>query len=164
MWGFDTHLAGVWEVEGTGVIAPEGRNDAVYNWDVRIQFANGVKMTFKPGGDHTRFVGTEGWVGISRGGLRAEPQSLLRSKIGPDEVHLVESRSHGGNFVEAVKARTDAVSNIDDAVRSDIISQVSDIAIRTGRKIRWDPLKEQILGDEEASRKLARPLRTPWRL
>ena len=162
VWGYDTHLAGVWEVEGTGLIATEGRNDAVYNWDVKFRFANGVKMTFKPGGNYTQFTGTEGWVGISRGGLRAEPASLLRSKIGPGDVHLVQSRSHGGNFAQAVRTRTTPVSHIDDAVRSDIISHVSDIAIRVGRTIKWDPLKEEIVGDDEAARMLSRPMRSPW--
>jgi len=163
-WGFDTHLAGTLEVEGTGVIPTQGRNDVVYNWDVRIRFANGVKMRFRPGGDHTRFIGTEGWVGISRGGIWAEPQSLLRSAIRPDEVHLVESRGHKGNFIEGVRTRTTPVSNIDDAVRSDIISHLGDIAIRLGRKITWDPVKEEIIGDDQASRMLIRPMREPWHL
>ena len=165
VWGWDTHLAGNWEVEGTGFIPTEGRNDVVCNWDVRIRFANGVKMTFKPGGNYTKFVGTEGWIGISRGGIQAEPKSLLKERIGPNDVHLpVSRRGHGGNFADAVRTRVTPVSNIDDAVRSDIISHVSDIAIRMGRTIVWDPVKEQIVGDEAASRMLRRPLRSPWRL
>jgi ribosomal protein S28E/S33 len=56
------------------------------------------------------------------------------------------------------------VDDIDDAVRSDLVSQVSDIAIRTGRKITWDPVKEEILGDPDASRMVSRALRPPWRL
>ena len=164
VWGYDTHLAGAWEVEGTAFIPPDGRNNVVMQWDVRIRFANGVKMTFKPGGDHTRFIGTEGWIGISRGGLTAEPKSLLETKLGPNDVRLIDSRSHGGNFIEAVKTRAAPVSNIDDAVHSDIISHVSDIAIRTGRKITWDPAKEEIVGDPDASRMLTRAMREPWRL
>ena len=164
VWGYDTHLAGRWEVEGTGFIDPQGRNDAVCRWDVRLRFENGVRMTFRPGGDYTQFTGTRGWVGISRGRLAAEPASLLKETIGPGMVHLQESRSHGGNFAEAVRTRRDPVANIEDAVHSDTISHVSDIAIRLGRKVVWDPRAERFVGDEEANRRMTRAMREPWRL
>jgi predicted dehydrogenase len=164
VWGYDTHLTGPWEVEGTAFIPTEGRNNVVMRWDVRIQFANGVKMTFRPGGDHTRFIGTKGWVGISRGGLTAEPKSLLTVKLGPNEQHLIESPNHGGNFIDSVRTRQAPVSNIDDAVHSDIISHISDIAIRSRRKIVWDPAKEEIIGDLQATRRLNRATREPWHL
>ncbi len=164
VWGYDTHLTGPWEVEGTATIPYEGRNNVVMKWDVHVEFANGVKMDFRPGGNYTQFTGTEGWVGISRSGIKAEPESLLQVKLKPDDVHLVETRHHGGNFVEAVKSRTPAVSNVEDAVHSDVISHVSEIAIRSGRKITWDPAREKIVGDEEASRRLTRAWREPWHL
>ncbi len=164
VWGYDTHLAGPWEVEGTATIPPQGRNSVVMKWDVDFRFGNGVKMKFRPGGDYTEFKGTEGWVGISRGGIKAEPASLLQLKLGPDDVHLQESRNQGGNFLEAVKSRRDPVSNIEDAVHSDAISHVSDIAIRCGRKLVWDPIKEEFLGDDEANRRLSRAHRPPWTL
>jgi predicted dehydrogenase len=162
VWGYDTHLAGKWEVEGTAHIPYEGRNNVVMRWDVDIRFENGVTMKFRPGGDYTQFTGTEGWIGISRGGIKAEPASLLEVKLKPDGVRLQESRNQAGNFLDAVRRRSDPVSNIEDAVHSDNISQISDIAIRSGRKIVWDPVNEEILGDEQASRRLTRAYRAPW--
>ena len=47
---------------------------------------------------------------------------------------------------------------------SDTITQLSMIAIGTGRKILWDPRKEVILGDPAASQLLTRALRAPWHL
>jgi len=164
VWGYDTHLAGKWAVEGTSTIPEKGRNNVVMKWDVDIGFENGVKMKFLPGPNYTQFTGTEGWIGISRGGIKADPPSLLDIKLGPDDVHLPQSGNHGGNFLEAVKTRQDPVSNIEDAVHSDIISHVSDLAIRCGRKIVWDPVAEEIIGDEQASRMLTRAYREPWRL
>lgn len=32
------------------------------------------------------------------------------------------------------------------------------------RKIRWDPEKQEIVGDDEAAKMLSRPLRAPWSL
>ncbi len=163
-WGYDTHKTGLWEVEGSATIPPTGRNSVVMKWDVDFRFENGVKMKFIPGGNYTQFTGTEGWIGISRGGIKADPPSLLEIKLRPDDVHLPVSGNHGGNFLQSIREGHDAVSNIDDAVRSDIISHISDIAIRSQRTITWDPVAEEIVGDEEASRRLTRAYRAPWRL
>jgi hypothetical protein len=162
VWGYDIHKAGICEVEGKGEIPTEGLYDTVINWDMRFRFANGLDLHFTPGGDHTRFIGTKGWVGISRGYLKAEPESLLKLQLKPEDTHLVDSRNHGQNFIDACKTRQTPVSHIDGAVYSDLISLLSDIAVRTGRKIRWDWTAEKILGDPEATRMLSRAYRAPW--
>jgi hypothetical protein len=152
------------EYAGTGTIPTEGLFDTVTNWDVRCKYANGVTMTFKDGPDSTKFISTEGWVKISRGGIDAHPKSLLKSVIGPDEIHLIDSKCQKRNFVDCIKTRAETISPIDSAVRSDTISQLSDIAIRTRRKIKWDPKKEVIIGDQDSVRMLSRPMRSPWHL
>ncbi len=164
VWGCDADIAGPMTVEGTGIIPTEGLYDTVYHWDMKIEMAGGVKMTFKPGGDSTKFIGTEGWVRIWRGGIDAEPKSLLTSKIGPNDVHLVESNNHYQNFIDAVKSRKPPVSTLEDAVRSDLISQLCNIAVRVKRKITWDPKQGTIVGDAEAARLMHRDMRAPWSL
>ncbi len=164
VWGSDSDLAGPMTVEGTGVIPTEGLYNTVYHWDVKVQMADGVKMTLKPGGDSTKFIGPDGWIDIRRSGIDAEPKSLLQSKLGPNDVHLLTSAAQDQNFIDSIKSRKQAVSPLADAVRSDNISQLCDIAVRTGRKITWDPKKEEIVGDAEASKMLSRPMRAPWTL
>jgi hypothetical protein len=56
------------------------------------------------------------------------------------------------------------VSPLEAAIRSDTISHLSDIVVRTGRSLRWDPEREEILDDAVATRMLTRPLRAPYRL
>jgi hypothetical protein len=63
-----------------------------------------------------------------------------------------------------VKSRSETVCPIDAAVQADIVCHLSDITIRTGRKIKWDPVKEEIVNDAEASRRLTRSMRSPWHL
>ena len=121
-------------------------------------------MTFKPGGDSTKFIGSDGWVRIWRDGIDAEPKSLLSSKIGPNDVHLLKSDNHYQNFIDAVKSRQPPVSPLDQAVRSDTISHLCDIAVRTRRQITWDPKKATIVGDEEAAKMMHRDMRSPWTL
>ena len=48
--------------------------------------------------------------------------------------------------------------------RSATVCHLGNIAIRTGRKLTWDPAKEQIVGDKEAAAMLSRPYRKPWEL
>jgi len=152
------------EYEGTGRIPTEGLFDTVVDWDVRGRYASGAEFTLKTGSDLTTFVGTEGWVAAGRGRqtLAAQPASLLQVKIKPDETHLLPENNHYANFLNCVLSRRTPASNIDSAVQSDFISHLSDITIRTGRKIRWDPEKETIVGDDSAARMMQRTLRAPW--
>jgi predicted dehydrogenase len=164
VWGFDQDLAGPWSVEGTGKVPATGLYDTVYDWDMKLAFADGVTMTFKPGRDSTKFIGTEGWIRIYRESWDAEPKSLLKEAAGPKDAHLSKSANHYQNFIDGVKSRRAPVSTLTDAVRSDLISHLCDIAVRLDRKLTWDPKKEEILGDSEAAAMLHRPMRAPWTL
>ena len=153
------------DCEGTGVIPTEGLYDTVTTWDLNLTYANGVPLKFIGGGeDSTKFWGSEGFIDIRRSGLTTEPKSLASEVIGPAEIRLPRYGNHSQNLIDAVKTRRPAASNIESAVRSDIISHLGDIAVRTARKIRWDPAKETIVGDEAARRMMHRPMRSPWRL
>lgn len=178
-WGNNTDDTAPVEYEGTGVFPKDGLYDTATDWDIRCLYANGVKMRFmsnrvaKPIVEKyhrhfvshgTTFIGTTGWVSVDRVGIYADPPSLLTSIIAADEIHLYESNNHYKNFVDCIKSRAVTVSGAEAAVQSDIISQLSDIAIRTGRKIKWNPQKEIIIGDEDASRFLMRSMRSPWHL
>lgn len=151
------------EFEGTGRFG-KGLFDTPFDWDIRGRFANGASFHFTPGGDRAAIVGEKGKVHISRGGLSTEPAALKAEKIGPDEIRLYESSSHMGNFIDGVRSRRRTVAPAEVAVLSDSITQLSMIAIWTGRKIRWDARREVILNDAGASQLLTRALRTPWHL
>jgi len=151
------------EFEGTGRFGT-GLFDAPFDWDIRGRFANGATFRFTPGGDRATIRGETGAVHISRGGLATEPASLKAEKIGPDEIRLYESPNHMGNFVDCVRRRGRTVAPADVAVLSDSITQLSMIAMWTGRKIRWDARREVIVNDAGASQLLTRALRAPWHL
>jgi hypothetical protein len=172
--------------EGTGKFPTEGLFNCAYAWDLRCTYEDGLILHFMdnqtyrnfPDGPHPSlgrrgvndvhnaaiFVGTEGWVAIAYEKVVTHPASLLDSVIGPNEKHLPRSDSHQLGWIEAIKAHKDPVSPIESAVRSDLVSQLSDICIRTGRQIRWDPVKETIVGDHAARKMMSRPMRKPWGL
>lgn len=168
VWVSDADTLGPFAVEGTGNIPTEGLYDVVYNWDMKLHFANGLEATFKqsgvdkPGADSTRFIGSEGWIDVRRHSIDAEPKSLVASSIGPESILHDSSALHCQRFIESVKSRKPPVNSVADAVRSDTISHLCDIAVRTQRKITWDPKLATIVGDEEAAERMHREMRAPW--
>jgi hypothetical protein len=183
-WGNGSDDTGPVEIEGTGTIPEDGLCDTPVNWRVRHLYANTVTM-FHMDVSHTLkefpqftagasalqipgcgilFIGTDGWVIVSRGGIAAEPKWLLQETFDADEIHLPVSNHHKRNFLECVRTRRETICPVETAVRSDTICHLDDIAIRLGRKLRWDPKKEQFINDDEANRLLRRPMRSPWTL
>jgi predicted dehydrogenase len=166
-WGNDADHTGPVEVEGTGEFPPEGLYDCATAWDMTLKYANGVVVRFVDKGKYRQgvlFEGTKGRVFVARGVLEAEPQSLLQERIGPAERHFTISTDHWGDFLDCVRTRQTPVSSIESAVRTDTVCHLCDIAMRLGRKLRWDPAAEEFVGDAEASRKLTRSWRSPWHL
>jgi hypothetical protein len=180
-WGLDMDHTSPVFYEGKGEIPEGGLFDTVDNWDVKCRYANGVTLRFmcdrvakdvpglmddprkRPFLDHgTTFWGDGGWVSVSRGFLYASPKELQKTRIREDEKPVIRSSSQGGNFVESIRTRRPTINPLDSAIRSDTISHLSDIAIRLGRAVHWDPAKERIIDDREATGRLDRPLRQPW--
>ena len=177
LWGGGKDLTGPVELEGTGTFPSDGFCDTATGWRIVFKYASGVILNYAGGpqpekwrqrygpDDHgIGFEGDEGWVHVNRGRIAAHPKSLLESVITPNETNLYKSNHHVRNFLDCVKNRSQTVCPIDVAVRADIVCQLSDIAIRTRRRIKWDPENEVIIGDEEASRMLTRSMRSPWHL
>jgi len=166
-WGHGTDHTGPVEVEGTATFPEGGLADCAVRWKVRLKYADGVTMIYTDNKQNKQgvvFQGTEGWVSVRRGHIDAHSKSLLTAKIGPGEIHLPRSPGHLRNFLDCVKTRKRTISPVDVAVRSDTISHLTDICTRMKRRIRWDPNREEIIDDAEASRMLTRCMREPWHL
>ena len=82
----------------------------------------------------------------------------------PNDVHLYESRSHHGNFLDCIRTRRDPVSNVDAGFAATVMTIVSDITTRLERKLTWDWSTEQFVDDAVANSMLRRPMRSPWTL
>jgi myo-inositol 2-dehydrogenase / D-chiro-inositol 1-dehydrogenase len=67
-------------------------------------------------------------------------------------------------FTEAVKTRQPAGGNAEAARRVGMIYHLANVAFRTGRKLQFDPVKEEIVGDDQANRLVNQPTRAPWRI
>jgi predicted dehydrogenase len=168
LWGMDEMATPV-EIEASGVFpSNDGLCNNPLNWDATLKYANGVTMSFTSDGHlnwhGVRYEGEKGWVHVDRSQIRAEPASLLQEKIGPGEIHLHYSDNHSGDLIKAVKTRGRTVSNIEVAVKSDITCHLTYIAVCLGRKLRWNPEKEEFINDPEANARMSRVMRSPWHL
>ena len=183
-WGMGTELTSPVEIEGKGVWprVEDGLYDTVESYRFVCRYAEGFSMIvsdaqqFPEGRDGVLFTkgwqwnmgvlfeGSEGWVHVNRGGISARPKSLLTSVIGPDEIHLYKSDDHKENFLDCVRSRSQPIAPAEVGHRSIMIGHLGLIAIKMGRKLRWDPVDERFINDSEADRLLSRPMRSPWHL
>jgi len=177
LWGAGTDNKAPVEYEGKGRIPTKGLYNTISDWDVRCRFANGLRLHFmntktarpvveayRPFNQHgTTFHGSEGWVSVDRSKILAGDPALLKSEPGEKELRLYKSDNHSRNFIDCIKSRGETVSPFESAFQSYIISHMSDLSIRFGRKIVWDLDKEKIRNDEEAAPRIHRKIRPPWK-
>lgn len=191
-WGADLFSQPI-EIEGRGTFYAEGACDTATVWNINLKFGTGVTMKYVgvPNGSNrglptcdtwpqadewksryrrisshgTAFEGTEGWVHIDRDGINLQPENLIDENLDSFKIKLTKSTDHVGNFLDCIRSRAETVCHIDEAVRSDSLCHITEIAIRLNRKVIWDPRQERFLGDEEANLRLrARKMRPPWHL
>jgi predicted dehydrogenase len=172
-WGMGTDLTGPVEIEGAGRTVTEGLWDTIYQYRFECRYAEGFTMIVTDTGPKQDrggrrvgviFEGTGGMVHVYRGGIEARPRSLLKSTMGPNEIHLYKSDNHKGNFLDCVKSRRQTAAPAETAHRSISIGHLGLIAMKLGRKLGWDPAAERFVNDAEADRLLGRPMRSPWRI
>jgi predicted dehydrogenase len=174
-WSLGLDYSGPVEIEGSGDFPRSGVWNSPTNFDITEKYAEGLTMIITsrkqyPLGDDwgawtgLKWMGQDGWICITRGGMDASPKSLLNEVIGPNETHLFRSPGHHRNFLDCVKSRQATVTPCEIAHRSATPGHLGQIAMLTGRKIRFNPKTEEIIGDPAASRLLGNSMRSPWHL
>jgi len=164
-WGMGAERCGPLAVEGRAQFPADGLWDVHGAFGIDYLYAGGVRLNCSnrhPNG--VRFEGADGWVFVSRGRIDAGPKSLLKSVIGPSEVHLYKSPNHKANFLDCIRSRRRTVAPVEIGHRSCTACLLGDMAMRTGRKLKWDPKTERFSDDDQANGMLDRAMRAPWRL
>jgi predicted dehydrogenase len=174
-WGMGTERTAPVSIEGKGVW-PEAENglfDTPDDYHFACRFPRDVSPVSPKGftmivSSKQRmgafFEGEKGHVFVTRGAIEASPESLLKLKLGPNDIHLCESRNHIGNFLDCVASRNETSTPAEVAHHSIMIGHLGMIAMKLARKVHWDPEKECFPDDPEANRLLSRAMRDPWYL
>lgn len=159
---------GLWDVHG------KFRTEALYEGGVRMIVSDALPNGIK-------FEGTEGWIFVSRGdesvtasdpiaklkdqkALSASDPKIITSVIGPDEIHLYESKEHHGNWLECIRSRQQPIAPVEVGHRACSACLIHHIAMKLKRKVFWDPVRERFKNDDEANSMLSRPQRSPYTL
>jgi len=164
-WGMGWDYTGPVEIEGKGNYPKEGLYNVPTEYKFACKYADGTVMTIANNQQLTqgaKWYGEKGWIHVNRGGLSASNEKILREEIAPNEIKLYESRDHKQNFLDCVKSRKLTICPVEVGHRSISVALLGEIAMLTGRKIKWDPEKEEIKSDPEASALLGRSYREPW--
>ncbi|HTY87217.1 MAG TPA: Gfo/Idh/MocA family oxidoreductase [Candidatus Acidoferrum sp.] len=169
-WGLGFDNSGPSEVEGKGDFPPA---NAIWNtcgkYRIELQYPEDITMTIAGGHPDikmgTKWIGTEGWVWVNRGGFEGSNPDWKKHKNLADKyrkVKLYESRNHQRNFLDCVKSRQPTIAPVETAHHSAIPGHLGLISMLVGRKIRWNVADEVIVDDPDASKLLTRDYRAPW--
>jgi hypothetical protein len=152
------------DADGTAPVEYEPRGDQLH-----ARYANGVKLVMRNdgwlplGSCPVRFEGDTGWVETGDDAeIAASSPSLLAGKGA--KIPGYPADFHIRNFLDCVKTRAQPRANADVACHAHIACHAANVALFLGRKLAYDPVKNEFIGDEEANRLRSEALREPWRL
>ncbi|MES2988294.1 MAG: Gfo/Idh/MocA family oxidoreductase [Pseudomonadota bacterium] len=176
-WGMDMEHSGPVEVWGTAEFPKSGLWNVHGAFETHARYANGVTMTISgtlPNG--VKFIGDKGWIFVTRSGsvtpsdpsgpqidpLVASDPKILTSVIGPNEIHLYKAPEQHRNWLDAIKTGVPVSASAEIGHRGCSTCLVHWIAMKTGRRLRWDPKAERFIGDDAANAMLSRPQRAKY--
>ncbi|MEI6177103.1 MAG: Gfo/Idh/MocA family oxidoreductase [Verrucomicrobiota bacterium] len=179
IWGQNYDQQGPISFRGTGDFpTPKELFNNCATWDVEIKFGGGIPMHFMSTnhaeplvskyrknvpGDGTTFYGSKGWVSLNRGGAEASNPEWLKLKECEGDKRVLYRSNYYASFVESVRERTPSVAPIEDAVRSDAMSHLSLMAIKSGQEVVWDPKAYRIVSPEALNSQMTYEIRGNWK-
>jgi predicted dehydrogenase len=167
-WGLGMDESGPVEVSGKGTFNKDKLYEVTETCEVTYKYANGVTVLLGQGVKGIRggvtFEGEKGTIHVDRRVLESDPAGIVKEPLGEKDVHLYPSGGHHANWLECIKTRKLPICDAEIGHRSATVCHLGNIAVRLGRAIKWDPAKEEIVGDADAAKMLSRPYRAPWKL
>jgi predicted dehydrogenase len=164
-WGLNMDGSGPVRLQGWGKFPTDGLFDTATEYEITCEYADGTQLVTSSGGDHgIKFEGPDGWVHVDRGFLETSPKELKDERMGPGDVQLYNPVGHHEDWLECIRTRERPICDIEIGAGSIIVCHLENIAIRTGRRLEWDPAKRQFVNDPGADRWISKPYRAPWQL
>ena len=110
-------------------------------------------------------VGERGYItSMSTGGpIDGTPEVLEALAVATKEV-IIGANDHHANFFQCVRNRGQTYCDAEIGHRGASVGHLAFISYRLGRSVKWDPVKEEFVGDEMANRLRSRAMREPWRV
>ena len=167
-WAMGTELTGPVEIWGKAEFPTSGLWNVHGKLESHARYANGVTMTVSdalPVG--IKFIGDKGWLFVTRTApdvapLSASDPALLTSVIGPAETQLFKAPEMHRNWLDVIHKGGPIAASMEVGHRSCSTCILHWIAMRTGRRLKWDPAAERFIGDDAANAMLSRPQRAKY--
>ena len=165
-WGIGADGSGPVKIKGAAKFHEKGPYEAPRTFDVTYTYANGVELHCHAEGDNgVKFTGSDGWIFVNRSKINDSADGeILKSKLTDQDVRLPVSKDHHDNWLDCIESRERPICDVEVGHRSVTVCHLGNIAIRLGRELQWDPVKEMFVNDEGANRMLSKPMRAPWHL
>jgi predicted dehydrogenase len=123
----------------------------------------GVGLNNRPWG--MSFTGSEGTILINDSGWELLIEKREANLDPFKKPGATDPRpAHVRNFLDCVKSRAKPVQHLENGQFVSTVAHLGNIALRSGRKIQWDPVKERVIGDAEADKLVGVSYRKPWKL
>ena len=162
-WGHGSDDTGPVEMTATAEFPRRGLFNVHTTFRAEGRYADGVTLVAQSGSPAgVRFEGDQGWIDVGRSHLKAEPGDVLRDETGQTEQQLERSSNHMLNFLCCVRLRDEPICPVEVGHRSNSICVMTHIAMKLGRKLRWEPFAERFVDDEQANSMLDYVHREPW--
>jgi predicted dehydrogenase len=165
-WGLGCDDSGPVEVEGTAKFHSQGWYEVPESYELTYRYAGGVVLRVgskQPGG--TTFIGERGRIHVNRGKLEADPPEVLKVPEDEVKVRLYRSEDHSADWEDCIRTGKLPVADVEIGHRSATACHLGPVfSLRLGRKVRWDPAREEIIDDRDAAAWVRKPYRAPWTL
>jgi hypothetical protein len=165
------------EYEGSGARAggpgnyPAGAIGRPEDGQVHYHYSHGVVVHSKgypgePVGNEggACFVGTEGRIAVERANIVSYPASILKEPLRPADARVYHATSHSGNFLECVRTRRLTICHPETATYTINAILIGGLALALQRGVKWDPVRAEFPGDDQANRLRSYTPRPPWRI
>jgi predicted dehydrogenase len=94
------------------------------------------------------------WIQASKGGVASD----ARYGTGGEDTMMMNEL----DWVASMRSRKRPMCDVEDGQAVSILCHLANMSLRLGRSIKWDPDKQQVIGDKEAAAACVRPYRAPW--
>lgn len=155
-WGMGYENSGPKRVEAIGWTWAEAEvYDTPVQYEVASEYPDGksglISTKLRNG---TKWIGENGWVWVDRGKIEASNPAWLEEKFVPGDWKAYRSPGHQRNFLDCILSRKEAAAPAENGHRSITPGHLGWVSAKTGRALDWDPVKEIVIGDDEAQKLL----------
>jgi predicted dehydrogenase len=166
-WALGMDASGPVEITAECKPDAQKRYEVPETFHITYKYADGTLVECYSGYNDKKmgcvFEGDKGSLHVTRGNISSTPETILEEPLKDADKRLYKSAKHHANWLECIKTRQAPICEVAIGHRSATVCHLGNIAVRTGKKVLWDPAMEMITNDADLAKMMSRPYRAPWK-